>query len=279
MHIDQKIEVDEFENISRRVRKNILSLVYRTKGPHLGSSFSCVEILVSLYLRFLNVSSMNPQDQERDRFIFSKGHASPALYAVLHECGFLTEDDLDGFAANGGLLEQHPNKNGAKGIEVSTGSLGHGLSIGAGMALAAKRNGERHRVCVLVSDGELNEGSIWEAMLFSAHHRLDNLLLVVDYNKMQALGFTKDTLELDPLRAKCEAFGWACVEIDGHHFPDLFGALGRVPFQADKPGIIIAHTIKGKGVSFMENSLYWHYSCPNDEEYRLPLDDLSRNMI
>lgn len=279
MNINQQVCIKKFESSSFQVRKNILYLVHKTKAPHVGSSFSCVEILVSLYLKFLNVSSKNPHDPKRDRFIFSKGHASPAFYAILYECGFLTKDDLDGFAVNGGIFEQHPNKNLAKGIEVSSGSLGHGLSIGAGMALAAKKDGENHRVCVLISDGELNEGSTWEAVLFSAQHKLSNLLLVVDYNKMQALGFTKDTLELDPLRAKFEAFGWASVEVNGHHCPSIIEALDKFPFQINSPSVIIAHTTKGKGVSFMENSLYWHYSCPNEKECSLALDELSKNII
>lgn len=276
MHIHQATDADQMKEISTNVRKSILALVYDTNGPHVGSSFSCVELLVGLYFNFLNVSSKSPQDSGRDRFIFSKGHASPALYAVLYEAGFLTKDDLNGFAVNGGIFEQHPNRDISKGIEVSSGSLGHGLSIGAGMALAAKRDCKNYRVCVLISDGELNEGSIWEAVLFSAHHKLDNLLLVIDYNKMQALGFTKDTLELDPLMAKFEAFGWGCHEVDGHNFPSIIEALEQFPFQKKKPSVIIAHTTKGKGVSFMENSLYWHYSCPNEDECRLALGELNQ---
>ena len=275
MHIEQQGDIVEFSNIAYQVRRNILSLVHQTKGPHIGSAFSCVEILVSLYFKFLNVSPVDVFDPRRDRFIFSKGHASPALYAVLHARGFFTDDDLNGFAVNNGLYEQHPNKNLAKGIEVSTGSLGHGLSIGTGMALAAKKDGSGYRVCVLISDGELNEGSIWEATLFAAHHKLNNLLLIIDYNKMQALGFSKDTIELDPLCAKFESFGWAGVEVDGHSISSLIQTLNEVPFMADKPNVIIAHTIKGKGVSFMENNLYWHYSCPNDEEYDQALAEIS----
>jgi len=272
----ENIDLKKGYEIAARARKNILSLIYRTKGPHLGSSFSCVELLVGLYYNFLKVSSKNPNDPARDRFIFSKGHAAPALYAVLFEKGFLSEKDIEGFAKNGGCFEQHPNRDISKGIEVSSGSLGHGLSIGAGMALAAKRDCKNYRVCVLISDGELNEGSIWEAVLFSAHHKLDNLLLVIDYNKMQALGFTKDTLELDPLMAKFEAFGWGCHEVDGHNFPSIIEALEQFPFQKKKPSVIIAHTTKGKGVSFMENSLYWHYSCPNEDECRLALGELNQ---
>jgi transketolase len=276
MNIPSKVDFQKYEVIANRVRKNIISLIYKTKGPHVGSAFSCVEILVSLYFKFLNVSSKNSLDPKRDRFIFSKGHASPALYTVLYERGFLTKVDLDGFAINGGIFEQHPNMNLAKGIEVSSGSLGHGLSIGVGMALAAKKDGENYHVCVLISDGELNEGSTWEAILFSAHHRLSNILLIVDYNKMQALGFTKDTIELDPIKAKFEAFGWACEEVDGHNFPSIMKSLDKVPFDRNKPCVIIAHTIKGKGVSFMENSLYWHYSCPNEKECALALEELSK---
>jgi len=279
MQNNSKTDFQKYQKTANRIRKTALNLIYKTRGPHVGSSFSCVEILVGLYMKFLNISSKNVQDPKRDRFIFSKGHASPALYAVLYEIGFLTKDDLDGFAVNGGIFEQHPNMNLAKGIEVSSGSLGHGLSIGVGMALAAKKDGKNYRTCVLISDGELNEGSIWEAVLFSAQHKLSNLLLVVDYNKMQALGFTKDTLELDPLMAKFEAFGWGCVEVDGHNFPSIIEALEKFPFQNNKPSVIIAHTVKGKGVSFMENSLHWHYACPNENECSLALDELSKNMI
>ncbi|MGV8058427.1 MAG: transketolase [Smithellaceae bacterium] len=275
MDISPRIDFQRYDVIANRVRKKIISLIYKTKGPHIGSSFSCVEILVGLYFKFLNVSPMNCEEQNRDRFIFSKGHASPALYAILHEKGFLTEDDLDGFAVNGGCFEQHPNMNLAKGIEVSSGSLGHGLSIGAGMALAAKRDRCSYRVSVLISDGELNEGSTWEAVLFSANQELGNLLLIVDYNKMQAL----DVLDLAPLRDKFKAFGWGCEEIDGHNLPSIIKSLDKVPFHMDKPSVIIAHTIKGKGVSFMENSLYWHYTCPNEKECSLALEELSPKIV
>lgn len=272
-------DLQKYCKVATRVRKNILSLIYKTKGPHLGSAFSCVEILVALYFKFFSISIENCQEQNRDKFIFSKGHAAPALYSVLYEKGFLTEEDLALFAVNGGNFEQHPNMNVAKGIDVSSGSLGHGLSIGAGMALAAKIDKALYRVCVLISDGELNEGSTWEAILFSAHHKLNNLLLVIDYNKMQALGFTKDTLELDPLRAKFEAFGWKCMEVDGHDFSSIIESVNMFPFDNNKPGLIIAHTIKGKGVSFMENNLYWHYNYPNESEYTQSLAELSKNDV
>lgn len=272
MNMPDKIEIQQYNEVATRVRKKILSLIYKTKGPHLGSAFSCVEILVGLYCKFLNISPINCQEQKRDRFIFSKGHASPALYAILFERGFLTDADLEGFAVNDGIFEQHPNMSLTKGIEVSSGSLGHGLSIGVGMALAAKRDGYANKVTVLISDGELNEGSTWEAIIFSANHNLNNLLLIVDYNKMQAL----DVLELAPLKDKFIAFGWGCEEIDGHDLPSIIKSLGKIPFHQDKPSVIIAHTIKGKGVSFMENNLYWHYSCPDEKQHLLALAELCK---
>jgi transketolase len=264
-----------FIALAGKMRRDILDLVYRTRSPHIGSSFSIVEILVSLYFEFLSVSPVNPEKADRDRFILSKGHACPALYAVLRERGFLTEHDLDRFACAHGLLEQHPNRDLSRGIEVSTGSVGHGLSIAAGMALAARNDKKDYRVVALMGDGELNEGSVWEAAMFASHHRLDNLIAIIDYNHMQALGFTRDIVNLDPLGARWSSFGWSAEEIDGHDFGDLFCALEKIPLEKGKPSAIIAHTIKGKGVTFMENALLWHYRCPDDDEYRRALQELT----
>jgi transketolase len=265
--------VIQYENISRKIRRKILDLVYKTKGPHIGSSFSIVEILVALYFQHLKVSPERCAEPDRDRFILSKGHASPALYAVLAERGFIKPADLDTFAVNGGTLEQHPNIDVERGIEVSTGSLGHGLSIGAGMALAGKIDTAPHKVYVLLSDGELNEGSIWEAIMFAGHHKLNNLVAVVDHNKIQALGCTRDIIDLEPLGEKWEKFGWHVQDIDGHSFMEIFQALDS--FSSDKPNVLILHTIKGKGVSFMENQLLWHYRTPDDGEYKNALKELS----
>lgn len=256
----------EYDALAKTVRRRILEMICRTRGPHLGSSFSCVELLVGLYFHALKTSPEDAENPRRDRFIFSKGHASPALYAVLFERGFLSRKDIDGFAVNGGSLQQHPDYNPRGGIEVSTGSLGHGLSVGTGMAYALKRDGNPARVFVIVSDGELNEGSTWEAILFAAQHKLDNLVLVVDNNRMQALGFTRDTIALDPLEQKFAAFNWAVEVIDGHGFPSIIGAYDRLPFERDKPSVIVAETVKGKGVSFMENNLHWHYCYPMEDE-------------
>ena len=255
------------DKIAAEVRRNVLDMICRTKGPHIGPSYSCVDLLVGLYFGGMNVSPENPENPARDRFIFSKGHASPALYAVLHRRGFLADADLAGFAVNGGTLQQHPDMNIRKGIEVSSGSLGHGPSLGAGMAYALKKDKSPARVIVLISDGELDEGSTWEAVLFAGHHRLDNLILIVDYNRMHALGPSRDTLDLDPVADKFIAFNWGVKTINGHCFKSITKTLARLPFAKNKPGVIIADTVKGKGVSFMENNLRWHYCCPDEAEH------------
>ena len=267
-------KLKEFESLAKIVRRHILDIIYRTKGPHIGPSFSCVELLVALYFNTLKTSPEHPENPERDRFIFSKGHASPALYAVLLERGFISREIMDGFAVNGGTFQQHPDCNIRCGIEFSTGSLGHGLSVGAGMAYALKKDGNPARVFVMISDGGLNEGSTWEAVLFAAHHKLDNLVLVIDYNRMQALGSTHDTIELDPLESKFAAFNWVPMTIDGHSFQTILSAYDRASCKNGKPSVVVAETVKGKGVSFMENELCWHYNCPNSEEYALACEEL-----
>lgn len=258
--------------ISRKVREDILKLIYRTKSPHIGSSFSIVEILVALYFNQMNTTPEDPFHPERDRFILSKGHACATLYAVLAERGFLRKEDLDGFAVNNGVLEQHPNRDLATGIEVSTGSLGHGLSIGAGKALAGKVDGRSYHVYALLSDGELNEGSVWEAIMFAGHHKLNKLVAMVDSNKIQALGRTRDIIDLEPIGRKWDVFGWHAQEVDGHDFPSILRAFSSL--SSAKPNVIILHTVKGKGVSFMENQLLWHYRTPNEQEYELALKEL-----
>ncbi len=266
-------DYSELKAVASRVRQRVLHLIHRTRSPHIGPSFSAVEILVSLYFGVMKVDPADPVCPERDRFILSKGHASAVLYAVLAEKGFLTESDLAGFAINGGTLEHHPNRDPAKGIEVSTGSLGHGLAIGAGMALAARHEGSKRRVYVLMGDGELNEGSVWEAAMFAAHHKLDNLVAVVDANGFQALGPTNEVVNLKPLAPRWSAFGWQVSDVDGHDFPALLRAFAQTQETAS-PRVVIAHTTKGKGVSFMEDKLLWHYRCPDPEEYALALKEV-----
>lgn len=268
--------LQKYTSLSRKIRNSILNMIYKSGSPHIGSCFSSVEILTALYSGILNISPDDTFNPDRDRFILSKGHAAAALYAVLAEHGFLSKNEINGFAVNGGALEQHPSRDLKRGIEVSTGSLGHGLSVGTGMAIAGKRDKKDYKVYVLLSDGELNEGSTWEAVMFASHHKLDNLIAIVDYNKIQALGYTKDIINLEPLSRKWLSFGWAVKEINGHDFSQIFEAFDSVPFSEGKPGVIIAHTVKGKGVSFMEDNLLWHYRAPDAKEYEMALKELSQ---
>jgi transketolase len=232
------------------------------------------ELLAVLYGKVLRVNARQPDWPDRDRFILSKGHGGAALYAVLAECGFFPMDWLDTFYQNGSRLAGHITHAGIPGVELSTGSLGHGLSVGAGMALAAKRDGKAHRVFVMLSDGECDEGSVWEPILFAPHHKLDNLIVIVDYNKIQSLGSVKEVLDLEPFAGKWRAFGWAVCEIEGHDVDVIESTLSRLPFEEGRPSCIIAHTVKGKGVKFMENDLLWHYRSPQGEEFTAALAEL-----
>jgi transketolase len=249
-------------------------MIYRAKSSHVGSAFSIADLLAVLYDGILRVDSLRPEWPERDRFVLSKGHACAALYATLAERGFFPLGWLDDFYLDGSRLAGHVTHWGVPGLEASTGALGHGLAIACGMALAGKRDARSFRVFALLSDGECDEGSTWEAALFAPHHQLDNLVTIVDYNKIQSLGSVEEVLDLHPLGAKWESFGWAVREIDGHNLSQIASVLQSVPFQTGKPSCIIAHTVKGKGVSFMENKLLWHYRAPNDEEFRLALSEL-----
>jgi transketolase len=232
------------------------------------------DLLAVLYSGALRITPETADSPDRDRMILSKGHGCAGLYAALAERGFFPLSWLNEFYGDGAMLAGHATHNGVPGVEVSTGSLGHGLPIACGMALAGKRDGRDYRVFTLLSDGECDEGTIWEAALFAPHHRLDNMVVIVDYNKIQSLGFVKDTLDLEPFAAKWEAFGWETCEIDGHNFQEIEAALQYLPARVGKPTCIIAHTIKGKGVCFMENQVLWHYRTPQGEEYRRALEAL-----
>ncbi len=261
-------------DLMNNIRAQVLRMTHRAQSSHVGSSLSVVELLMVLYRDILHVDKDFLDWPDRDRFILSKGHACAALYAVLAERGFFPEAWLEHYCEDGAQLAGHITHVTVPGVEVSTGSLGHGLSIGCGMALAAKRDDRSYRVFVLLSDGECEEGSTWEAILFASHHRLDNIVAIVDYNKIQSLGTTKDVLDLEPLGAKWRAFGWVTREIDGHNCDEIAPILEQVPFQPGKPSCIIAHTIKGKGISFMENQVAWHYKSPNDEQLAQALKEL-----
>jgi transketolase len=267
-------DLSYYQNIAKQIRLAVLDIIYSTRSPHIGSSFSIVEILVALYFKVLNVFPNNPTHEDRDRFILSKGHACPTLYAVLSKKGFISHDEMCQFAIDDCLFEHHPSIDLEHGIETSTGSLGHGLSVGAGLALAGKIDRKNYKVYVLLSDGELNEGSTWEAVMFAGHHKLNNLIAMIDCNKIQALGQTKDIIDLNPLKDKWEDFGWHAQEVDGHDFNQIFKALNSL--NPSKSNVIILDTLKGKGVSFMENNLLWHYRAPDDEEYARAKEEMQK---
>lgn len=265
---------EELEELARRIRLHSLRMVHRAGSSHIGGCFSAAEILAVLYGRVLRVEPSRPHWPRRDRFILSKGHAAAALYAVLAERGFFPLEWLDTFYGDGSPLVGHATHTGVPGVEASTGSLGHGLPIACGMALVARRQGDNYRVFALLSDGECDEGSTWEGALFAGHHALDNLTAIVDYNRIQSLGSVQEVMDLEPLAEKWRAFGWAVVEVDGHDVRALTEALDCLPLERGQPTCIIAHTVKGKGVSFMENRLLWHYRAPSGEEYRAALREL-----
>ncbi len=261
-------------HFSKMIRAHVLRMVHRSNSSHVGSSLSIADLLAVLYSGVLRVDPSKPDWPDRDRFILSKGHAAAAIYAALAECGFFPREWLDEYCEDGSKLAGHVTHHGVPGIEVSTGSLGHGLPIGCGMALVGKREHKSYRIFVLLSDGECDEGSNWEAALFAPQHHLDNLTVIIDYNKIQSFGTVKEVLDLEPFVDKWKSFRWAVREVDGHHCRKIEQLLRAVPFEPKKPSCIIAHTVKGKGVSFMENQLAWHYKSPNADQLKLALSEL-----
>jgi len=259
------IDAKATRKLALNIRTRALQMIHSAGSSHVGSSLSVADILAVLYSGVMNVSPATVNSLERDRFILSKGHACAGLYAVLAERGFFPAAWLDTFYQNGSKLAGHATTS-VPGVDVSTGSLGHGLPIASGMALAAKRDGRSFKVFTVLSDGECDEGSVWEAALFAPHHRLDNLTVIIDYNKIQSLGNVSEILGLEPFRAKWQAFGWNVTEIDGHDHAQIIETLTRVPAETGKPSCVIAHTVKGKGVPFMENQLLWHYRSPSADE-------------
>jgi transketolase len=264
----------EARALARKIRRHVLEMTHRSKASHVGTSLSMADLLAVLYGGVLRVDPSNLGWPGRDRFVLSKGHGCAGLYAVLAERGFFPVGRLAEFYQDGTTLAGHVTHSGVPGVEVSTGALGHGLSIACGMALAGRRDQRRFRVFALLSDGECDEGATWEAALLAAHHRLDGLVAIVDYNKTQSLGAVKDVLDLDPLAAKWEAFGWAAREIDGHDVDEIARALSEIPLRPGRPTCVVAHTVKGKGVSFMENQLLWHYRAPDETEVVRALAEL-----
>lgn len=259
--------------LAKVIKQNTLKMLHKANASHVGSCFSMADIISVLYSSILNISPTNPHHKNRDRFILSKGHAAAIIYALLAELGFFQKEELETYCQDNSRLMGHISHY-LPGVEVSTGSLGHGLPIGCGMALAAKADDLDYRVFVLVSDGELDEGSNWESILFAPHHKLDNLVLIVDYNKIQSFGSVKEVLNLEPMNAKFEAFGWSVKEIDGHSHKQIKKALQEIPFASGTPTVVISHTIKGKGVSFMENKLEWHYKSPDLKQLEIALKEI-----
>ena len=258
------------------IRRNGLEMTHLSRGSHIGSIFSVAEILAVLYTSVLKVDPSNPAWPERDRLILSKGHAGSAVYSALAETGFFPVEELKEHYANGSRLSGHVSHKGVPGVEVSTGALGHGLAIGTGLALGAKMDGESWRTCVVLGDGECDEGAVWESALQAAQYGLDRLIAVVDYNHMQSLDFVDRTLRLEPFEAKWKDFGWNAESCDGHDPKALKDAFDHAWANAGsgKPSVILAHTVKGKGVSFMENNILWHYRTPQGEEYEDALREL-----
>jgi len=266
--------IGDYEKLAIAVRAHALRMVHQANASHIGTCLSMADLLAVLYGGIMRIDPKRPTWPERDRFILSKGHGAAAVYAVLAERGFFSTNKLATYCQDGSPLVGHISHHSVPGVEVSSGSLGHGLPIGCGMALAAQRDGQPYRVFVLMSDGECDEGSTWEAALFAPHHHLGNLIAIVDYNKLQAFGWVKEVLDLEPLADKWRAFGWAVREIDGHDFAQIEEALLSIPFEPGRPSCIVAHTVKGKGISFMENQLAWHYKNPDAEELCQALAEL-----
>lgn len=260
--------------IAQKVRRHVVEMTHLGQSSHVGSALSMVDILAVLYGNILDIKPDDPKWVNRDRFILSKGHAGAGVYATLAECGFMSIEKLKTHYQDGSDLSGHVSHKGVPGVEFSTGALGHGLGVATGMALAAKKAGRNNRAVCLLSDGECDEGSNWEAILFAAHHKLDNLLAIVDYNKIQSLDATQNTIGLEPFSDKWRSFGWTVHECDGHNHDQLKDKLAKSSVFDNTPTCVIAHTTKGKGVSFMENSVLWHYRSPQGDEYEAALKEL-----
>src|SRR5882724_2163475 len=266
--------VAELQSISKQMRREIVEMITFAKSGHPGGSLSAVEILVTLFFDVMKHDPANPKWPARDRFILSKGHAAPVLYSVLAECGYTPKDQLNTLRKLGSIYQGHPDVRFIPALEASTGSLGQGLSLGIGMALAARLNGSPSRTYVVLGDGESQEGQIWEAAMFAPFHKVDNLVCIVDYNKIQLDGFVKDILDLSPLAEKWKSFGWHAIELDGHNIPALQAAFAEAEATKGKPTVLVANTIKGKGVSFMENNPKYHGTAPTPAEVQLALQEL-----
>ena len=272
------MEIRDLQKKAKILRKDIIEMVYGAKSGHPGGSLSIADILAVLYWKEMNIDPKNPKMENRDRLVLSKGHAAPALYAALIEKGFLSEEGknlIPTLRKWNSPLQGHPDMKKLSGVEMSTGSLGQGLSAANGMALSAKIYKNNYRVYAILGDGELQEGQIWEAVMTAAHYKLDNLVAIVDYNNLQIDGKVSDVMNVVPIGEKFEAFDWNAIEIDGHNYEEIINALNTARTVKDKPTVIVANTIKGKGVSFMENNAGFHGAAPNEEEYKKAMEELN----
>ena len=272
------MKIEEIQKISKELRKDIIEMIYRAKSGHPGGSLSIADILAVLYWKEMNIDPENPKMENRDRLVLSKGHAAPALYATLIEKGFLGDEGKNLILTLRkwhSPLQRHPDMKKLAGVEMSTGSLGQGLSAANGMALSAKIYNNDYRVYTILGDGELQEGQVWEAAMTAVHYKLDNLVAIVDYNNLQIDGKVSDVMDVAPVGEKFKAFKWNVIEIDGHNYEEIINALDTARTVKGQPTVIVANTVKGKGVSFMENNAGFHGAAPNDEEYKKAMEELS----
>ena len=268
--------VKELKSISTKIRKDIVDIVYNAQSGHPGGSLSCADILTVLYFKQMRIREKEPNWEERDRFVLSKGHCSPALYATLARRGFFPLEDLKKFRKTESYLEGHPNMNYVKGVDMSTGSLGQGISVACGMALAGKIDKKDYRVYSLIGDGEIEEGQVWEALMSAAHYKLDNLTIFLDNNGLQIDGEIDKVMSPNPIDEKFRAFGLHVINIDGNDIEKIDNAINEAREIKGKPTVIIAKTVKGKGVSFMENQVGWHGKAPNEEQREIAINDLNK---
>lgn len=264
----------ELLEISSELRIDIMDMIYKAGSGHIGGSFSCIDIITYLYFEKMNIDAKAPERNDRDRFILSKGHVVPAVYATLAKKGFFDKEILSTLRQTGSILQGHPDARKVPGIDISTGSLGQGFSNAVGIAMALKMEKSQEKVYVIVGDGEIQEGIIWEGAMCASKYKLDNLRVIIDYNKLQLDGKVEDIMDISPIKEKWESFGFYVAECDGHNFDEIHNAFNECEKIKDKPSVIIAHTVKGKGVSFMEHKAEWHGVAPNKEQYNDAIKEL-----
>ena len=269
--------MENLEKIASNIRKNIIEMIYRASSGHPGGALSCTDLLTVLYFSEMNIDVKNPKAENRDRLVLSKGHASAGLYATLAEKGFIAKEELAGFRNIHSILQGHPDMKKIPGVDMSTGSLGQGLSVANGMALAGKLDGKDYRVYCIMGDGEIEEGQIWEAAMTASHYKLDNLCAIVDYNNLQIDGKITEVMNVTPIDEKFKSFGFNVININGNDIDDITNAFEKARKAKGRPTAIIAKTIKGKGVSFMEAQAGWHGKAPSEEEYKLAMQELKAN--